>query len=445
MLLLVPVACCVLWPSPGQEPVAPVAFVGATVLPMDGERRLPDHTLIVEHGRIAALGPRGEISVPAAARVIDASGKFLLPGLVDMHVHVWGAHEFPAFLEAGVTTIRNLFGSPMHLELAKRVESGALLGPAVYTAGPIVDGDPPVWPGSFKATTAEQGRLAVQQQAAAGYHLVKVYSRLPREAYDAVLEEARALRMPVDGHVPTAVGYDHAIASGQRVIEHLTGLGLVLASDEAPLEGTGWESDVKAWQWVDPERRTAWIRRTVERGTWLCPTNVVFRKMVDAEEFQRQLADPALRRVHSFTIEAWRNMHSKRSHESNLAARASLAGRAQFLAEFVAAGGRLLVGTDAGNPLVAAGSAVHEELALLVAAGLTPYQALAAATRAPAECLGGENEFGTLRPGLRADLLLLSGDPLLDVAQAQRPLGVMVRGRWLDAAALEALFAPQAK
>jgi imidazolonepropionase-like amidohydrolase len=418
--------------SPAPETVT--AFVGATVLPMDSERRLEDHTVVVRGGRIVAVGPRASTAVPEGALTIDAEGRFLMPGLVDMHVHTWAESDAALFLAHGVTTVRNLFGGPQHLDWRAQVEAGERLAPNLVTAGPICDGDPPVWPGSLVVLDADSARAAVELHVEQGYDFVKVYNRLPLEAYQALVEEARLAGLPVDGHTPDAVGLERVLAAGQRTVEHLSGLGLLVAK---PPLGTGWNGDVSAWQKVDPKRQAQWVERCVEARVWLCPTFVVFQKMLEPEMFERELAMDHVRHVPQFLKGMWKSMNANNAPERRAAGRDSIPGRMAFVKAFADAGGRLILGTDMGNPLVVAGYSAHEELANFIAAGLTPFQALSAATRAPAECLGRPEEFGTVAVGRRADLLLLGADPLLDVDNARAIEGVMLRGRWLPQADLQ--------
>jgi imidazolonepropionase-like amidohydrolase len=414
---------------------APLAIVGATVIPLDSERRLADHTLLVENGRISALGPRGEVALPADAQVIDGTGRFLMPGLVDMHVHAWAESDLTLFLVHGVTTVRNLFGSPMHLAWREQVASGARVAPTIVTAGPIVDGRPPNWPNSLVVTTPEEARSAVALHVEAGYDFIKVYNRLPADAYAALVEEAALAGLPVDGHVPRAVGLEGVLAAKQRVIEHLTGYGIVVAKPGV-VSGTSGLDDNVGWQHIDDANLAKLVESTKAAGTWNCPTFVVFQKWLEPRDFERELGMAHMRYAPPFTIQLWRQMNSGLTTEMRVAGRDSIPGRMRFVKALSDAGGRVLVGTDMGNPLVLAGYSLHEELANFVAAGLTPYRALVAATRSPAECLGQAGEFGTLAVGLRADMLLLHHDPLLDVDNARDPVGVVARGRWLDRADL---------
>jgi imidazolonepropionase-like amidohydrolase len=369
-----------------------------------------------------------------------------MPGLVDMHVHTWMESDQVLFLANGVTTVRNMFGSPLHLRWRDEIERGERLGPTIVTAGPIVDGDPPVWPGSRVVTTPDEARAAVREQAEAGYDFVKAYARLPAEAYDALLAAAAETGLPVDGHVPDAVGVERVLASDQRTLEHLLGYGLVLAVEGT--EGDLLARELAAWSALDEERVERWARRTQEAGTWNCPTLVVLAKWLPDDEIPRELERPCMRYVPPMLRGMWFGMLSRVPADRRAVARQGDAGRKRFVRALDAAGARIVVGTDAGNPYVLAGFSLHEELAALVDAGLAPERVLRAATRDAAECLGQLDEVGTVAPGRRADLLLLEADPREDVGHAARPLGVVARGRWLPREELEGLLAsafPQAR
>lgn len=408
-----------------------VAFVHAAVVPMDTERVLEDHTLVVRGGRIAELRPAAEVAVPEGATVVDAAGRYLLPGLVDMHVHTWMESELTAFLASGVTTVRNMFGAPLHLAWRDEIAAGERLGPTIYTAGPIVDGEPPIWPGSRVIETAEDARAAVAEHVEAGYDFVKVYSLVPAEAYAALVEAADEAGLPVMGHVPVSVGVEAALDAGQHTIEHLTGYQTWIEAEDSPVrDEPGLTSRMAAWQHLDEERLRAAAVRSRESGVWNCVTLVVMDKFLPADAIEAEFERPYLRAVHPMTRGQWRSMAPMRAPLAEVA-REGRAGRLRMTRELHEAGARLVLGTDSGNPFVVAGVAVHEELGNLVEAGLSPFEALAAATRDAAACLGAEDEFGTLAPGLRADLVLLEENPLEDVARADRRIGVMVRGRWL--------------
>src|SRR6478752_964424 len=180
-------------PATKQEPLqaGDVAFVGATIVPMDREGTLTDQVVVVRGDRIVLVAPAKSIDTNGAT-VVDLKGKWLVPGLADMHVHTWSDHDFAMYLLNGVTTVRDMFGSPQHLQWRSALQSGKLEGPTLFTAGPIVDGNPPTWPGSTVVTTADEAREAVRAQKKAGYDFIKVYNGLSTEAYDAIVAEAKA-------------------------------------------------------------------------------------------------------------------------------------------------------------------------------------------------------------------------------------------------------------
>jgi len=410
--------------------VGTIAFADVTVVPMDAERLLTGYTVIVRDGRIVALGPAAETAIPAEAQRIDGRGKYLTPGLADMHTHTWDEDEFVLLLANGVTTIRNMFGSSLQLEWRRQIESGERSGPSLFTAGAILDGADPMWPESTVVENAQQARAAIEVQKAAGYDFVKVYWGLTNEAYDAILEAAKGVRIPVDGHVPDAVGLRHALSSGQRSIEHLTGYEYELKSDREAA------ADESVWALLDKTRFSGIARLTAASGVWNCPTLVVYESRVGVDEPERMremFARPEMRFVPPEMREFWlpENTYLKSFAPGKAASsRTSNGLRQQLVKALHDAGARLLLGTDYGNPFVMPGFSAHEELRLLQGAGLTPYEAIATGTRLPAEFLGQESVFGTVEPGKRADLILVDANPLEDVANLAKRSGVMVRGRW---------------
>jgi hypothetical protein len=416
----------------------PLAITDVNVVPMDREGVLERQTVIVADGRIAAVGPSAETSVPEGAVRIDGTGKWLMPGLVDMHVHTWFEEDHVLFLANGVTTVRNMFGSPLHLEWRDEIESGGRLGPTIVTAGPIVDGSPPIWPGSTVVTTPEAAVRAVEMHIEEGYDFLKVYAMLPVEAYAALIEAAEDAGLPVDGHVPDAVGLGGVLAARQRTLEHLIGYETWLEDPDSPLAGkTDWGSRFASWQHLDQERIPRAVEKTVTAGTWNCPTLIVMQKWLTAEERARELELPYMKYVPPMQKSGWTSMATNMSDELLRAGASGDGPRTELVRALHAGGAGILLGTDMGNPWVVAGFSAHQELANLVRAGLTPWEALRAGTRSPAECLEQTDEFGAVAPGLRADLLLLNADPRADVANAAARAGVVVRGRWLPESELQ--------
>src|SRR6185436_16279743 len=216
---------------------------------------------------------------------IDGKGRWLMPGLADMHVHTWSADDFPLFIANGVTTVRNMFGSELQLGWRQQVATGELLGPTMITAGPIIDGDPPVWPGSTVLTDPAEADKVVIEQKEAGYDFLKVYAGLKLDVYDALVAAAKAHGMRFMGHVPKAVGLDHVIASGQSSIEHLDGFAGAAQLEGSPHHGeTGFLQTLAAWPTADSGRLAELADACRQNGVWNCPTLVVLEKWVGPEE-----------------------------------------------------------------------------------------------------------------------------------------------------------------
>lgn len=423
-------------------------------MPMDSRRILPDQVVLVQGEHILELGPRNVVHVPREAKRIEGRGLFLLPGLADMHVHLMeGDAYFPLFLANGVTTVRNMAGGPDVAELRDRVKNGDLIGPTIYTAGPILDGFPPVWEGSDVVTTVEQARHTVEKQKSAGYDFLKIYDNLLPTAYNAIIEAAAQARMPVAGHVSPHVGLKRALDAHQRSIEHLTGYFEWLQSDRSPFRV---ENDHEIFPhpahllakrqalayWVDETRIPQVAAATAKAGTWNVPTLVAWRNMTPPTDLDAAWKKPNMDYATAMLREWWNSdngsAHGQAAYTPDdwAAKRRGDAVRAKIASALHNAGARLLVGTDSPHPFVLPGFSVHEELSNFVSTGMSPYEALKAATVDVAEFMGVPGEFGVVKRGARADLILLKSNPLEDVRNTSRIGGVMVRGHWLSREAL---------
>ena len=431
------------------EPVAPavaaLAFVDVSVVPMDADHVLEHQTVLIRGDRIAALGPTASVRVPDGATRIDGHGKWLMPGLVDMHVHLSDADDGTLYVANGVTTIRNMWGTPQTLASRADYAEGRALGPTVYTTGPILDGKPVVWDGSIAIENPEDADKELAAEKAAGYDFVKVYERLGKDAYLGILTAAKKHGLRVVGHVPNAVGLDSVLAAGgQESIEHLTGYLMAMQADHSPALGKsefGTNTRV-ALAHVDETKLADVVRRSKAAGVWNCVTLLYTKRFAALDDRDALLRLPAVKYVSPVLLAVWdpkKDFRTKGMTADDFAAvRAHAAFNKRMTRALRDAGARLLLGTDTSNPFVIAGFAVHEELALLVEAGLTPFEALRAGTADAAEFLHAEREFGRVAPGLRADLILVDGNPLVDVHNASRASGVVLRGQWLPAAKLQA-------
>ncbi len=370
-----------------------------------------DQTVLIRDGEIVAVAPSRRVDTKAA-EVIDGTGRWLAPGLSDMHVHVWTDRDLDLFLLEGVTTVRDLFGSPESLERRGRIARGELDGPTLIAAGPIIDGDPPVWPGSDVVTTPVEARAVVRAQHAAGYDFLKVYNGVSADSYAAIVDEAKLVGMPVAGHVPRAVPIADAIVSGQRTIEHLDGY--------VPFRD-------------DPVVTPELVAATAASGVWNCATLVVTERFGRMDDPPSLSGTRGLEHVTSMVLAAWDPANDFRLRDWTADKFASVRAKNQIRRDLVRdlhrAGARLVLGTDTGNPYVIPGYAVHDELALLVAAGIPPADALHMATAAAAEMLGTPGAFGVITAGARADLVLVDRDPRADLGALVDPPVVIARGK----------------
>ena len=425
------------------------AVVDVTVLPMDAERSLTGQTVLIEGDRILAIGPG--LAVPEDARVIEGSGKFLMPGLADMHVHLWNTHQHALYLANGVTTVRNMWGAPVHRRWQARAEAGELDGPNVLSTGPLVDGSPPIWMGSIALSEPESAAGTIASQAEAGFTEVKVYSKLTPEVFRAIAVAADEHGMRVVGHVPALVSLEEAFEAGQRGIEHLTGYRLALQKTDSPLRAMS-PDERAALSFVETARIAALhadearipevARKTRAWGVWNTPTLLVTERLMADADAKAKLAERDEMRFIAPSVKSfWNPANDFRLQDLSEEDRKLFDQGAGFYSRLVGAlheaGCDLLLGTDAPNPFVFPGFSIHEELERLVGAGLTPFEALRTGTANAARFMGQEAEWGRVAPGLRADLLLLEADPFAQIANTRRIAGVMLRGRWLPRAELE--------
>lgn len=370
----------------------PFAIRHVCVVPMDVEQVFCDRTIVIAGDRIAAIGPDASTPIPAGASSIDGRGLYALPGLIDMHVHVKVA-DLPAYLASGITSVRNMWGYAALPETMRSIASGELAGPTIYSASPGLDGPPPAWPETQLIVDPALADGIVAAQVAAGWRFIKVYNNLSLPVYDAIVSSAKSRGIRVIGHVPNQVPLSHALESGQASIEHLRGYDFALTRLPASVGA------FQAWTAVDPSRMPALAAQTVAAGTWNCPTLAIFALL--------GTPDPGTRaRI--------------------------LENRAAMIGALHAAGARLLAGTDSGIGETEPGSSLDDEIEDLAGAGLSPYEAVRAATADAAEFLEESGEIGTLSPGRRADLLLVRGNPLRDAGSLRLVAGVVLRGRILN-------------
>jgi imidazolonepropionase-like amidohydrolase len=460
-LLLVLVVPPLLLAKPDQELASkPLAITHVTVIDAAGAPLQPDQTVAITNGRITQLGKTGTFDIPKDTQVVDAGGKFLIPGLWDMHVHIVTKDYLPLFIANGVTGVRDMhaFFPDTILQMRKDVRDGKVLGPHIVAAGALVDGPKPIWPGSYTASNAQEGRTAVQALKKRGADFVKVYTKLPREAFFAIAEEAKTQGLPFAGHVPESVSALEASDAGQKSMEHLYGITLACAtketelrkevlealakSDNAAFMATLGRAHIKALDSYDENKAKVLFARFAKNGTWQVPTLTVLRSIANLTD-ERFTNDPRVKYMPPFLRSMWDPKGpADKSRLEAIAFRKIMYKKApEIVSALHRAGVPILAGTDTSNPFCFPGFSLHDELALLVEAGLTPLEALQSATRDPAKYLDRLKDVGTVETGKIADLVLLDANPLDDIKNTQKIAAVVVGGKLLDKAALQKMLA----
>jgi hypothetical protein len=438
-----------------------MVFTHVSVIDATGAPAMPDMVVVISGDRISEIGRAEEVAIPERAQVIDGTGKFLIPGLWDMHVHVLCKERiemfFPLLIANGITGVRDM-GSPLEEldrinQWRKQIAEGTLLGPRFVASGPLVDGPKPMFPNLSIAVGSEaEGRQVVSSLKARGADFIKVYSSLPRDAYFAIASEANLQAIPFAGHVPEAISAAESSAAGQKSIEHLSGVRLACSSSEDDLRKqliearsksdslllyqTLFQMRARSAQTYSNEKAGALFDRLIKNGTWQVPTLVVAWAIASVTDRNTKAAPPARIQTGDQKSDCPQNVITS----ENLAiSKAEALNAFQLVAAMRRAGVQFMAGTDAPNIWVLPGPSLHKELSLLVIAGFTPMEALQAATRNPAKYLGMLDSLGTVEQGKIADLVLLEANPLEEISNTRRISAVVLRGRLISKAELKIL------
>jgi imidazolonepropionase-like amidohydrolase len=434
-----------------------------TVIDVSGGPARADQTVVVSGDTITAVAKSGSLQIPKGAQVVDARGKFLIPGLWDMHTHIAGISAKPSWAKqvlipllvaSGITGIRDMGGDLDALKLWRQeISSGALIGPRIVAAGPMLlppgRAPAPADPAELRIGTADEARVAVDKLQQRGVDFVKIIE-VPRDAYFAIAEESKKDGIPFAGHIPSEVNPVEASKAGQRSIEHIiySSLAFACSSQEEELRRKVLEAAKKrdgpavaavtdeANRTFSPEKAAALWQIFKKNDTWVTPT--LFSIYANGHHLQDSPADPELSFLPAALRKEWAPPQNPAQDDRDTAAwwQRQFENDRKLTGEMHRAGVRLLAGSDSLDRYVFVGASLHQELRMLVTAGLTPLDALEAATRNPADFLE-RKDLGTIAVGQRADLVLLEADPSFEIANTQKISAVILAGNFLSRASLD--------
>jgi imidazolonepropionase-like amidohydrolase len=422
---------------------AQTVFINVNVVPMTAEKVVPAQTVLVEDGKIVAIGHVDRIPIAEDALVIDGTDRYLMPGLAEMHAHIprVTSADLDRVLSLnvanGVTLVRGMLGRPAHIRLRQDILSNDIFGPRLVTSGPSFNGN--------SVSSAANAVEMAEAQHADGYDFLKMHPGLTKAEFEALAETAGRLGIPFSGHVSSAVGVPRALQAGMASIDHLDGyMQAMVGDDTGPSGGPAGLFGVLLADRIDEARIDEIARMTAEAGVWNVPTESMF------EHWVSEIPVAEIRNWHEMvymplaTLGRWelskQQILDDPNYDPAIAARA-IEVRRKLIFALHEAGAGLLLGADTPQVFNVPGFAIHRELQYLVAAGLTPYEALMTGTVNPAVFLGQEQAYGTVETGKDADLVLLDANPLDDIANAGRIHGVMLRGFWLSRHRLDEILA----
>lgn len=424
------------------------AFTHVNVIPMTKETVLKDYTVIVKDGKIKEMGFSSALKIPKGVTVINGRGKFLIPALSDMHVHLegdaWnimfpGTSKFTSeeinfsdilfmYIANGITTTDVLFAFPEHLVIREKIRRNEMLGPRLILSR-MIDGAGRAWPPPLGVwiNNAEEAKKAIIEMHDQGYDRVKVYSFLSKESYDTIIATAKRLNMPVDGHVPFAASVEHVLSSGQQMIAHV-------------------EEIAKFAKEFNEEQVVYYADLLARSNTWVTSSLILSRNLnALLKDSAGQFSKPGTEYLHPMCQGIWKYVYSNiykpipEKNRQELVKEYNLFQK-PFVNAFYKKGGKLLSGTDALVPSTIPGLSLHEELQEMVDAGLRPFEALKVSTTNTFEFLNESDSAGTIEPGKIANFILLEKNPLENISNTRTIAGVMTQNRWLSRAEIDRLL-----
>ena len=418
--------------TPSAQPASrarTTAFTNVSAVPMDRERVLENVTVVVRDGAIAAIGPARDVKVPPDAVQVDGTGRFLIPALSEMHAHIPPGDQVPdaaiertLFMYAanGIGTIRGMLGHRRHLGFRDRAAKGEIFSPTIYTSGPSVNGN--------SAPTPDAAVKLVIEQKQAGYDFLKIHPGPSLEAFNAMAATAGKVGIRFAGHVPAAVGLRRALEAKYLTIDHLDGYMEALAGPGAP--ASQWFG-INLVDRVDVKRIPELVEATKRAGTWMVATESLLEHTVGDESAEAMAARPEMKYATPDQITAWSANKAKFLEIPSAQRHTFIATRRALIKALHGGGVPFLLGSDAPQIWNVPGFSIHRELELMVASGLTPYQALQTGTVNVARFFGTADRTGQIAAGRRADLVLIDANPLADIRNTARIAGVMLGGSWM--------------
>jgi hypothetical protein len=466
-LIIGSLAC---WPLTAQsqarpEPPHSLLLEHVTVIDSTGSDPRPDMSVLIVGARIKSIFSSGQSNPAVGGEIVDARGKFLIAGLWDMHVHALSQNEpecfFPLFIANGVTGIRDMGGDIPLSEVAqwkRDVHAGSRLGPEIFAAGPILEGEHPFWPFSIAVRNPAEARQAVTKLVKDGADFLKVYNTLSRDTYLAIAAQAKESRIPFEGHIPDAITPAEASGLGQKSIEHLWGIPGYISSESMRLQSMRTQADneddpkiardlfYKINETIlathDAQKANTLYKEFRRNHTWQTPTLVVLKSYATIHDPSLR-KDPRTAYIPDNLLSFWESMGGQPDPRNDEIQFRLFAYDLDIVKAMHEAKVPLLAGTDTPNPYTYPGFSLHEELELLVSTGLTPLEALETATLRAAEFLGVSQHFGSVEEGKMANLVLLDANPLTDIRNTKKIRGVILRGHFFDKAKLDELLAGQ--
>jgi imidazolonepropionase-like amidohydrolase len=412
---------------------ADFAFTHVNVITMENDQVLKDQTVLIKAGKITKIGDAQSINISATKEVVDAKGKYLTPGLAEMHAHIPGNQNGTGlaeetlflYLSNGITLIRGMLGQPYHIALRDQVERGEVLGPKIYTSGPSFNNN--------TVTSAEQGAQRVREQQDAGYDFLKLHPGLTRENFDAIVATANEIGITYAGHVSTGVGIRRDHIDGY--LEGLVPPSLDLDPDSNGFFGINFTEE------ADLSNIPELVQKTKEAGVWIVPTQAMMERWMGPTDPTELAKDPEMKYINPNTLNNWVSTKENVLDQPEYNAEQALEFneiRREILKQLYEAGVGILLGSDAPQVFNVPGFSIQREMQTMVRSGMSAYEILKTGTVNPAIYFGDEAQYGMIKEGLDASLILLENNPLEDIGNMSHPAGVMVKGQWISREVIDA-------